>query len=122
MNEQALIDASQPGVLSTYLSELPDAHHHGSGPLETVRSEEYRGHDIQVVTTYTIAVDGKEISVPLGVDNSGRLHCHALPNYEFESAVDMVKRLIDWFPEDFTPPGNVGGAGGHGGHHPGGGH
>ena len=35
--------------------------------------------------------------------NDGQLHCHSLPNYQSPSAVDMVKRLIDNFPDDFKP-------------------
>ena len=28
-------------------------------------------------------------------------HCHSLPNYQFASAVDTIKTLIDIFPDDF---------------------
>jgi hypothetical protein len=36
------------------------------------------------------------------VDNSGKVSAHALPNYSFVSAVDLVKKMIDEFPDDLT--------------------
>jgi hypothetical protein len=36
------------------------------------------------------------------VDNKGKVSAHALPNYSFVSAVDLVKKMIDEFPDDFT--------------------
>jgi len=52
------------------------------------------------------------------VGNDGRVHYHAIPNQEFESAVDMVKRVIDLTPPDSWPtqPDPHHGPG-HGGHH-----
>jgi hypothetical protein len=45
-----------------------------------------------------------------------------VPNVSFPSAIDMVKRLIDVFPDEFDPqaePGSVAGDGDHGNHsHP----
>jgi hypothetical protein len=36
------------------------------------------------------------------VDNRGKVSAHALPNYSFVSAVDLVKKIIDEFPDDFA--------------------
>jgi hypothetical protein len=36
------------------------------------------------------------------VDNSGKVSAHALPNYSFVSAVDLLKKVIDEFPDDFA--------------------
>jgi hypothetical protein len=36
------------------------------------------------------------------VDNTGKVSSHALPAYSFVSAVDLVKKMIDEFPDDFT--------------------
>lgn len=85
------------------LSQSQDhAHGHGGdGSIETLREDDYEGHHIEIQTTYKIEVDGEILLAPIGLDNDGNLHCHALPNYQFTSAVDMVRRLIDNFPDDF---------------------
>lgn len=83
-------------------------------PTESVREATYKGRHIRIVTTYRIEVDGVPITGHLLVTGEGTLHYHAIPNQEFGSAVDMVKRIIDIAPEGLTPSG--GGPGGHGGH------
>lgn len=75
-------------------------HHHGGG-VRALRSADHRGHHIEVTTTYEIGVDGKPLEVMLNVDNDGRVTCHAVPNYISFSAVDVVKRLIDSYPDSF---------------------
>ncbi len=102
-----LVSAADLEGFAGYVAELSRAQGHehghgGDGTVETVREDDHEGHHIVIRTTYRIEVDGKVLSVPLGVDNDGNLHCHSLPNYQFASAVDMVKRLIDNFPEEFT--------------------
>jgi hypothetical protein len=77
-------------------------HDHGhGGPMESTREETYRGHHIMIRTTYRIEVDGMPIEGHLGVTNDGQVHYHAVPNLSFASAVDLVKQLIDTFPDDF---------------------
>ncbi len=49
-------------------------------------------------------MDGRAIAGHLGVGNDGRVHYHPLPNYSFPSAVDLVRELIDSFPEEFDKP------------------
>lgn len=90
------------------LAALDHAHEHAA---ESVRETTYKGHRIRIVTTYRIEVDGVPITGHLLVTNAGTLHYHAIPNQEFASAVDMVKRIIDLSPEGFTPSG-----GSHGDH------
>jgi hypothetical protein len=80
------------------LSRLHEPHHHGDG---SVRELMYRGHTIRIVTSYEIAVDGMPVTGHLLVTNEGAVHYHAIPNQEFASAVDMVKRMIDLAPEQF---------------------
>src|SRR3990170_142065 len=106
MNRKKLTEAAAPEKFTAYVAGLPQPHHHddGDGSIETLREDEYEGHRISIRTIYRIAVDGKTLWVPLGLDNDGQLHCHSLPNYQSPSAVDMVKRLIDNFPDDFKPP------------------
>ena len=52
-------------------------------------------------TSYEIEVDGKPVTGHLGVSNDGRVHYHLVPNLSFESAVDLVKQVIDTFPDEF---------------------
>lgn len=86
-------------------------HQHGGG-MESIRRMTYRGHDIVVRTTYDIQVDGSPLGGHLEVTNTGLVHHHAVPNYVFPSAIDLVRQLIDAFPDDFHP----GADGAHGGH------
>jgi hypothetical protein len=93
-----------------------EAHAHHA-KLESLREADHRGHHITIKTKYAILVDGKPVVTPLHVTTDGQVRCHALPNYSFSSAVDLVKQLIDAYPADFT--GN-GGGGDHPGHDHGG--
>lgn len=70
--------------------------------VESVRKVEYKSHRIVISTHYALVIDGSAFVTPVMVDNSGRVSCHALPNYSFLSAVDLVKQLIDTFPDDFS--------------------
>jgi hypothetical protein len=69
---------------------------------ETLREADYKGHHIGIQTIYRIKVDGKPFTADLGVLNNGQVHYHAVPNMTFDSAIDLVKALIDIFPDDFT--------------------
>jgi hypothetical protein len=91
------------------LRELAPGEHAHPGQHETVREAEYRGHRIVVRTTYAIEVDGRPIEGHLGVSNDGRVHYHPVPNLAFPSAIDMVKQLIDTFPDDFASDTDGGG-------------
>lgn len=96
-------------------SEPPAGTHPHHGPIETVREAVYEGHRIRVRTVYAIEVDGRPVNGHLAVANDGRVHYHPVPNLSFASAVDLVRALIDAFPDDFEP--DVDGHGGHGGSH-----
>ena len=127
MDRSELARAADPGVFVPHLRDHPPAvptggHHHGS--VITVRSDTYRGHDITVRTTYEVEVDGRPLRGHFGVGNDGRVHYHPLPNHNFESALELVRQVIDSFPESFpgpqTGPGDPGNehSSGHGsGHH-----
>lgn len=82
--------------------------------MESVREAEYQGHRIVVRTRYEIEVDGKKVMGHVGVTNDGNVHYHAVPNLSFPSAVEMVEKLIDIFPEDFDKKGRGGMHGSHG--------
>jgi hypothetical protein len=106
MKLDELTQASHPTRLSAFLARRPMVMpHHGAGSVESTREADQNGHHIVVRTTYQIEVDGHVIPVPLGVDNDGHVHCHSLPNYQFNSAIDLVKQLIDSFPGDFVKRG-----------------
>jgi hypothetical protein len=83
-------------------SATTDVHVHGEHAMESVRTAEHNGHSILVRTHYEFEVDGNPLVSPVMVDNFGRVACHALPNYSFLSAIDLVKQLIETFPEDFS--------------------
>ncbi len=72
---------------------------------ESVREAEYKGHHIVIRTTYSIEVDGVPLMGHMGVTDDGHVHYHPVPNASFASAVDLVKDLIDVFPDDFTGKG-----------------
>lgn len=113
--EDELRAAATTEALTGYLRQADprpqELHAHGRG-LESVRRDTYRGHDIVVRTTYSIEVDGTPLGGHLEVANNGLVHHHAVPNYVFASAIDLVKQLIDTFPDDFD--GRSGGDHGHG--------
>jgi len=74
---------------------------HGAG-MDSVREEDYEGHHIEIRTSYTIKIDGKEIMLHLALTNDGEVQYHGLPNYSFDSAIDLVKKMIDVYPDDFA--------------------
>jgi hypothetical protein len=85
----------------TDLQRLHEPHHHSN---TTVREVTHGTHTIRVVTSYEIEVDGQPVTGHLLVTNEGTVHYHAIPNQEFTSALDMVKRIIDLAPEEFPDP------------------
>ena len=120
MERDELERLATPAQLSAALERYPelDQRLHGGHehPGETVREVEYKGHRIRVVTTYRIDVDGVPVTGHLSVTNEGRVHYHAVPNEEFSSAVDMVKRIIDLSPQGLGRPDAGGHDPGHGQH------
>lgn len=104
------------------LPELTGRELHGETALTSTRRATHGGHIIEIVTTYTITVDGKPLRAHVEVDDLGRVHYHGLPNYNFRSAVDLAKAVIDAEPSAF-PRRRRSPGGGDGGHrHDGGGH
>ena len=85
--------------------------------MESVREATYKGHRILVRTHYEIEVDGKRVMGHLGVTNDGQVHYHPIPNASFPSAVELVERLIDIFPDDFRKKRPASKKTGEGNHH-----
>jgi hypothetical protein len=67
------------------------------------RETDYKGHHILVRTRYEVEIDGKPMMGHIGVNDEGLVHFHPIPNLRFDSALDMVKKIIDVFPDDFGP-------------------
>lgn len=107
--------AAAPDAMRAALAAQADelamaAHPHHSGALADVREAEYRGHHIEVRTSYVITVNGRPFDIHVVVDNAGRVFYHGLPTRDFPSVIALVQKAIDQFPDDF------GAGAGHGGH------
>jgi hypothetical protein len=88
---------------------------HAAHTATSVREVRYKGRRIRIETTYRITVDGSPVTGHIAVNNEGRVHYHSIPNQEFASAVDMVKRVIDLLPPETgaTQPTQPSGPGHH---------
>ncbi|HEY8205990.1 MAG TPA: hypothetical protein VIG99_00820 [Myxococcaceae bacterium] len=75
----------------------PAAH----GPSESLRVAEYRGHRVEVWTTYQVSIDGEAIGIPFHVADDGTVICHAVPTYTSTSALDVAKRIVDAYPHRY---------------------
>lgn len=124
MDPEKLRAAARPKAVRAAIKaagDLTRVDDHRRGELASVRTATHRGHEIVVRTTYAISVDGQPFDVALTVDNGGRVHYHGLPTRDFGSAIALVKKAIDQFPDDFPEPDHSGAGDhpgvGHGGHH-----
>ncbi len=70
----------------------------------SMRAADYKKHTITVKTMYHIEVDGRPVTGHIDVSNEGTISYHGLPNMSFNSTVDLIKMLIDQFPDDFPGP------------------
>ena len=97
-----LRNIGDPDELARQAAESFPAQHEDHHPQDTtsVREVGYKGRRIRIETTYRITVDGEPVTGHVMVSNDGSVHYHAIPNQQFESAVDMVKRVIDLTPPD----------------------
>jgi hypothetical protein len=92
---------------------------HGAMHDKSVRTFSHKGHEVSIATKYEVKIDGRVVHLPLIVTQDGQVQSHAIPNYSLSSAVDIVKTIIDLFPEDFEkkrPPRGRRGGRQHGGH------
>jgi hypothetical protein len=86
-------------------------------PTASVREANHKGHHIVIRTHYEISIDGKKLTAPFAVDDDGKVICHALPNYTSASAVELVKQIVDHYPDEF-PVARRKPGGSHDGHTP----
>ena len=91
---------------------------HGTMRSKSVRTFSHKGHEISITTMYQVKIDGRVVHLPLMVSDDGHVQSHAIPNYSLSSAVDIVKTIVDLFPEDFEKTKSRGrrAGGQHGGH------
>ena len=103
------IASPTPQSIAAYVrknaEQVKRAQKHRHGEMDSVRETDYAGHHIVVRTRYHVEVDGHMLMGHMGVTNDGQVHYHPVPNLAFGSAVDLVKRLIDIFPDDFAKKG-----------------
>jgi arylsulfatase A-like enzyme len=85
---------------------------------KSVRTFRHKGHEISITTMYQVKIDRRVVHLPLMVSDDGHVQSHAIPNYSLSSAVDIVKTIVDLFPEDFEKKKSRGrrAGGQHGGH------
>ena len=105
-------ESPTPQSIAAYVRQnvelVKRAQKHRHGEMDSVREADYAGHHIVVRTRYQVEVDGHMLMGHMGVTNDGQVHYHPVPNLAFGSAVDLVKRLIDIFPDDFAKKGRSG--------------
>lgn len=84
---------------------------HGGHEAVGRREFAHGGHLVKIITTYRVEVDGHPIRAHLSVDEDGRVYTHATPFVTYASAIDLMKAVIDGYPDSFSDAGS-----GHGGH------
>jgi hypothetical protein len=99
---ERVVIAVAENTAATAAMPMSHGEHDGDHPdAVSVRSATHNGHDIVIRTRYEIEVDGQPFAPRINVDNSGRVQYHGLPTRDFASMVDLVKKAIDTFPDDF---------------------
>ncbi|SOD41692.1 hypothetical protein [Nitrosovibrio sp. Nv4] len=75
---------------------------HGKHEATSVRELTHNGHTIKIITTYRVEVDGKPADMHLSVDEDGQVFTHATPFVTYASAVDLMKQVMDAYPDAFS--------------------
>ena len=73
---------------------------HHDMPIESIREFVHKNHKVSIKTAYEIDIDGKRLTGHVYVDDFGNISCHSFPAYSFSSIVDLIKKIIDKFPEN----------------------
>jgi hypothetical protein len=79
---------------------------HGKHEDTSVREITHNGHNIKIITTYRVEVDGKPAAMHLSVDEDGQVYTHATPFITYASAVDLMKEVMDAYPDAFAGSGS----------------
>lgn len=72
---------------------------HVSGPVSTRRVSYAGGHEIEILTTYAVSIDGQPTPVHVLVDSDGRLWSHLCPYVTFANANELIAHLLAHAPE-----------------------
>ena len=75
---------------------------HVSGPVSTRRVSYAGGHEIEIITTYSVSIDGRPTPVHMLVDSDGRLWSHLCPYVTFANANALIAHLVEHAPEALT--------------------
>ena len=79
---------------------------HGKHEDTSVREITHNGHNIKIITTYRVEVDGKPAAMHLSVDEDGQVYTHAIPFITYASAIDLMKEVMDAYPDAFAGSGS----------------
>lgn len=96
----AELENDKPTATHIHSHDQPAATHgHGEG----VRRFTHRGHEVEIATRYEVKIDGGLWDQHLEVLDNGSVTYHGLPQYAIPSAVDLIRKVIDYeedAPED----------------------
>ena len=96
----AELENDEPTATHIHSHDQPAATHgHGEG----VRRFTHRGHEVEIATRYEVKIDGGLWDQHLEVLDNGSVTYHGLPQYAIPSAVDLIRKVIDYeedAPED----------------------
>lgn len=104
MDVKKLAKGATPAILGSYLKKRAASSHGHSAHKQhssSSRITTHNGHKIVLETIYRVTIDGKKYDLGLLADDQGNVHCHSLPNYQLQSALDMVRAIVEQFPDDF---------------------
>ena len=87
---------------------------HVSGPVSSRRVSYAGGHEIEMITTYAVSIDGHPAPVHMLVDSDGRLWSHLCPYVTFANANELLAHIIEQAPEALTDIHAGHGSAGHG--------
>ncbi len=86
------VKAKFPGYIAT----------HGRHEATSIRELTHNGHAVRIITTYRVEVDGAPAGMHLSVDEDGQVYTHATPFVTYASAVDLMKEVLDAYPDAFS--------------------
>ncbi|MCW5601361.1 hypothetical protein [Nitrosomonas sp.] len=75
---------------------------HTGHEATAVREFMHEGHAVKIITSYRVEVDGQPVRAHLSVDEDGQVYTHATPFVTYASAVDLMKTLINAYPDSFS--------------------
>jgi len=97
-----------PKTVSPFIKFFPklnrklDIDPHAGHEVTSVREFTHAGHVVRIITTYHLELDGHPIRAHLSVDEDGQVYIHATPFVTYASATDLMKTVIDAYPESFS--------------------